>query len=106
MPPHGQQAKVEAHVPQTGIRLEDCGKSGEADRQQHGLLVEAEGQRGHVQSDGVDLEGADKQPSEMFKHFGKEVPEEAHVWSQVWHVQSAEIVLVKLGNRVRHLWVI
>lgn len=46
--------------------------------------LEFDGQRDGVEEN-VDLENAEKEQAEMFKHLGEEIPEEANVRGQVWY---------------------
>jgi len=41
----------------------------------------------------VQLKSAEKKNSEMLEHFSKKVPEESHVWSQLW--KQKQIILRK-----------
>lgn len=36
------------------------------------------------------MKNAEEKETEMFKHLGEEIPEEADVWSQVWDGQAVE----------------
>lgn len=47
-------------------------------------ILEFDGQRDGVEED-VDLEDAEEEQTEVFKHLGKEIPEEADVRGQVRH---------------------
>lgn len=49
---------------------------------EEGDLLEFDGQRDGVEED-VDLEDAEEEEAEVFKHLGEEIPEEADVWGQV-----------------------
>lgn len=51
-------------------------------------LLEFDGQRDGIEED-VDLEDAEEEEAEMFKHFGKEIPEEADVGGQVRNGEAA-----------------
>ena len=39
--------------------------------------------------EGVDLEHADEEETEVFEHFSEKVPEDAHVRGQVWDSEAA-----------------
>ncbi len=47
-------------------------------------LLEFDGQRDGVEED-VDLEDAEEEETEVFKHLSEEIPEEADVRGQVWY---------------------
>ncbi len=47
-------------------------------------LLEFDGQRDGVEED-VDLEDAEEEEAEVFKHLSEEIPEEADVRGQVWY---------------------
>lgn len=49
--------------------------------------LEFDGQRDGVEEN-VDLEDAEEEKAEMFKHLGKEIPEEADVRSEVWYWET------------------
>lgn len=49
--------------------------------------LEFDGQRDAVEEN-VDLENAEEEEAEMFKHLGKEIPEESDVGGQVWYRET------------------
>lgn len=51
-------------------------------------LLEFDGQGDGVEED-VDLEDAEEEEAEVFKHLGEEIPEEADVRGQVWYGETA-----------------
>lgn len=68
-------------------------------------LLEFDGQRDGVEEN-INLEDAEEEEAEMFKHLGKEIPEEADVRSEVRnretggrensHIRDADIVTQSL----------
>lgn len=47
-------------------------------------LLEFDGQRNGVEED-INLEDAEEEETKVFKHLGKEIPEEANVRGQIWY---------------------
>lgn len=62
-------------------------------------LLEFDGQRNGVEED-VNLEDAEEEEAEMFKHFCKEIPEEADVGSQVRNGEAAGREAGNVNRRV------
>lgn len=48
------------------------------------LLLEFDRKRDGIQKD-VNLEDANEEETKMFKHLGKEIPEEADIWCEIWY---------------------
>lgn len=46
--------------------------------------LQFDGERDGVEKD-VDLEYADEEETEVFKHLSKEIPEKPNVWSEIWY---------------------
>lgn len=88
--PHRQEGHVERNVSHRGVGLKDGDHSKLHEDQEHRMLLEFDGQRDGVEED-VDLEDAEEEEAEVFKHLGEEIPEEANVWSQVRHRQDEAI---------------
>lgn len=51
-------------------------------------LLEFDGQRDGVEED-VDLEDAEEEEAEVFKHLGEEIPEESDVRGEIWYWETA-----------------
>lgn len=113
--PDGKEGHVESDVAHGGVRLKDGDHSQLHEDQEHGMLpatrtrrtfpaqhtpqrhedallslkdsLEFDGQRDGVKED-VDLEDAEEEQAEVFKHLCEEIPEEADVRRQVWNRET------------------
>lgn len=80
--PHRQEGHVESDVSHSGVGLKDGDHSQLHEDEKHWMLLEFDGQRDGVEED-IDLEDAEEEEAEVFKHLGEEIPEEADVGGQV-----------------------